>query len=104
MFMQKVFRENSGELLRRPSNQVGNLTVADFNNAKLTISSLNNVHRVEPTPKALGTVANDRRNVTGRGVWHSVQYEVTALSIAQKTLNASYTKATFDSDRPKPAD
>ena len=36
--------ENTGKLLRLPSDQIRNLPVADLDNARLAIGSLHNIH------------------------------------------------------------
>jgi hypothetical protein len=94
--MLKMLCENAGKPLRCPSDQIGNLPVANFDDAKLTIGPLHNIHGVEPAAKPLGAPANDWRHIACLSVRRGIENEVTTLSVGQKALDATHTKATLN--------
>jgi hypothetical protein len=54
--------EHGDELLRRPANQIGNLSIAHLNDAQCTVCTLNNIDREKAAPNISRALRYDGRD------------------------------------------
>src|SRR5213594_5021653 len=67
----KMRCENARESLRRPPDQIGNLPVANLDNAKLTVGSLHDVYRVKGAVQALCAFMDNSWHLACRCMRHA---------------------------------
>ena len=92
----ETFLEDCCEAVGGPADEVGDLGVADFDDALDPVGALDDVDGVETVGEATGAIANDLGNFAGLRVGNSVEDEVAAFCFGKKVFDAADAEAVFD--------